>query len=119
MTLTEKAIAAYEASSLRRQDLKKSEALLSKIQHFLALFDIKDVKVDSNPFEIDGLRLYVDPMEDVDGIFGYMITISRQCPRCKADLTFEVTVDSDAALIGRWLSEVHPCEFKARKRAGF
>lgn len=73
MPLTDKAIAAYEASTLKQQDLKKSEALLNRIRHFLALFDIRGVEVNSNPFEIDGLRLYADPLEDVDGIWGYSL----------------------------------------------
>ena len=121
MTLIEKAIFAYEASGLKERDRKNSEASLNKIRHFLALFDIKEVDVNANPFEIDGLRLYVNPLEDVDGVFGQTLKISRPCPRCKVDLTFEVPSEGNAApLIGQWLSRKHPCEFQPRNPvAGF
>jgi hypothetical protein len=79
--LEEEAITAYEASQLKKAGVLNNEKSASLIRQFLSIFGLK-VKVDVNPFEIDGIRIYVDPMEYVDGIHGYDIMVSRKFSNC-------------------------------------
>lgn len=115
--LTKRAIAAYEESELKRSDLEFSARARDTIQRFVSMFGFV-IAVDSNPFEIDGVRLYVDPqyVDHFQGAFpDYILDASRKCPSCKADLSFQVDNSCTAALFGQWLSQIHACEFEKRK----
>jgi hypothetical protein len=124
--LRETAIAAYGASRLKQADVQKNEKALSLIKRFLSLFDV-EAEVDSNPFEIEGIRFYVDPLEDSDGVYGHSIMASRKCPDCGEHLVTSVkdyNLDEySPAIFGQWLSESHLCEFRdnmaGRAKAGF
>jgi hypothetical protein len=127
--LKEKALAAYEASDLKQQDVEKNKEAASRIKRFLSKIGI-DEEVKSNLFEIDGIRFHAFPYEDEDGVYGYGIMASRQCTQClvRIVLKFDDYEDDDEegfspAMFGQWLSKSHLCEFanekEERKRIGY
>jgi hypothetical protein len=127
VSLQEKAIATYEASQLKKADVEKNKKAVNLIRQFLLIFGAA-VEVDANPFEVDGIRFYVDPLAFSDGeIYGYSIMASRGCPRCGERIVTSVKdyeLDQyDPARFGQWLSEPHLCEFRdgkgEAKEAGF
>jgi hypothetical protein len=124
--LRKKALRAYETSSLKQDDLQKSVGEIKTIQEFLVSVCGITITVDSNPFEIDGIRFNAEAAEDNDGIYAYDLEASRKCARCNAYLTLDVGRDHldeaeftirktfSLALLGQWLSEDHKCDFKTR-----
>jgi hypothetical protein len=122
--LREKAVAAYEESALKRKDVEKNREAAKRIKQFLSKFRI-DAEVNSNLFEIDGIRFYSFPIEDQDGVFGYGIMASRKCSQCgeRIVLRFEDWEEYGPEMFGQWLSKPHLCEFtdekEERKRIGF
>src|SRR5438552_3520082 len=83
-----KAIAAYEQSDLRRQDVLGNQEAIEKIRQFLRKYD-PDVQVTSNPFEIDGVRFYSHTLGIEDAELGYMVRASRECPDCHERRVFD------------------------------
>ncbi len=122
--LTEKAIAAYEASTLKQSDVEKNKEAAERIKQFLSKVGV-EVEVNSNFFEIDGIRFYAFPHEDQDGVYAYGIMASRKCPQCgeRIVLQFADYEEFSPEMFGQWLSEPHLCEFtnekEERKRIGF
>jgi hypothetical protein len=124
--LKEKAIAAYEASALRKQDLEEQREAIDRIQSFLNKCGVV-AEVKSNPFEIDGISFYGSAFTDVDGkILGYNVSASRPCSKCGVELVLQISEFKRQITIeefGRWLSLSHLCEFEkekpSRTKAGF
>ena len=124
--LKEKAIAAYEASPLKKADVEKNKKAISIIKQLISKFGI-DIEVDSNPIEIDGIRFYSSPLEDSDGIYGHRVMASRKCSQCGERIVMEVAdYDLDKyrpAMFEQWLSRPHLCEFaddtQVRGKVGF
>jgi hypothetical protein len=118
INLRQKTIAAYEASPLKKADVEKNKAAFSLIKHFLSILGV-NVEVNSNPFEVDEIRFYVDPLEDSDGIYGYDVMASRKCSSCGERIVMSVknyNFDKySPEMFGRWLSEPHLCEFRDEK----
>jgi hypothetical protein len=77
--LREKAIAAYEASDLKKVDVENDKKAFTLIRQFLLTFGV-NVEVNSNPFEVDGIRFYVDPLKDTDGIWLQRYGFSQMRP---------------------------------------
>jgi hypothetical protein len=122
--LKEKAIAAYEASALKKSDVEKNKESAKRIKQFLSKFGI-DAEVTSNLFEIDGIRFYAFPHEDQDGVYAYGIMASRECSQCGERIVLEFAdyEKFTPEMFGRWLVKPHLCEFTDekvdRKRIGF
>lgn len=120
-TLRQKAITAYESSSLKEDDEKRNEALVRVLVGFISKFGLS-IYVNANPFRVDDLTLYASELKDIDGVYGYQLSASRQCPSCKENIVIEMdasSIDESAtpAMFGQWLLEPHLCEFfrEARK----
>ena len=92
--LKEKAIAAYEASDLKQQDIARNKGAANCIREALGKFGI-ETDVTSDVFEIEGIRFYAYGFEDNEGIYAYAVGASCLCPDCKERIvkkvaTFEV-----------------------------
>jgi hypothetical protein len=122
--MIDKAITAYERSSLRQQDTLDNQEAIKRISEFLREYEIDPETVTSNPFEIDGIRFYSFTL-GMEGL-GYSVRASRKCPDCDQRRTFDVVrfdKNVSPAMFGQWLAMPHLCEFKEkpeeRKKAGF
>jgi hypothetical protein len=119
-----RAIDAYERSKLKAMDKAKEEDGIMRIKNFLVHYGIDIDVVDSNPFEIDGIRFYA---WDMGNNLGYMVNASRICPDCRERRTFEAVrfnKNVTAEMFGQWLVKPHLCEFKLtgledNKKVGF
>jgi hypothetical protein len=89
--LKDKAIAAYEASNLRQQDITRNEGAAHCIREVLRQLGI-ETEVASDVFETEGIRFYADRFEDEAGIYAYAVDASCECPDCKRRIMKKVAV---------------------------
>jgi hypothetical protein len=129
MSLREKAIAAYEASDLKKQDIERKKDLIREIAHFIQRLRVS-VIVNDNPFRHDDLLFYASELSDSSGLYGYEVSVARQCATCKEYIELTVSVrfiekgvmveseDGNVTQIefGRWLLQPHLCEFSPEQR---
>jgi hypothetical protein len=131
MSLREKFIAAYEASELKQQDIERRKALIAEIARFFARTKLVLVMINDNPFRIGDLIFYASELSDSNGVYGYQLAVSRRCDACKEyieQIVNETFVEAGGQLVnspdgslsalefGRWLTELHLCEFSLEER---
>lgn len=130
VSLREKAIAAYEASDLRKQDTQRKKALVNEIAHFFHRMGVS-ASINDNPFRFDDLLFYASELRLGSGdIYGYEVIAARPCPACKKYIEATVSerfIDNEQMVenedgnvgpveFGRWLLEPHLCEFSLEQR---
>jgi hypothetical protein len=121
---SQKALALYEASELKQQDVNADKACADKIKSYLRKFEI-EAEVSSNPFEIEGISFYSEPVVWEGKIIYYGLMASRECSKCKARPVLDITIEDEdiitPEMFGQWLSRPHLCEFKRenQERIGF
>jgi|SRR6266404_2540774 len=122
--LREKAVAEYEASDLKQQDIERTKIAASWIKKFLETLGI-EANVESDLFEIDSIRFY--GYEESDFPRSYSVAASYRCTTCGERMVEQVVVCDwikfSPASFGQWLKNPHPCEFVVdktdRKKIGF
>lgn len=124
--LKEKAITAYEQSDLKREDVKKNQTAANCIKLTLIKFGI-DAEIDSDVFEIDGIRFFAYSMGDTE-IYAYLVMASLECSSCGDRRVLDVASFENKAenpvyykeisieQFGQWLAKPHLCEFLKRKQ---